>query len=205
MVELHLLVSIMQQILILSSSVLVFVTYIVYAWSIVTKRTKPHRTTRLVLFLVTALGAASLFAQHDSVAIWLIGTCSLASAFVFLLSIKYGIGGWSKVDLVCLIIALIGIIVWRVTNNPLLALYASIMADFAGMIPTLIKTYRLPKSEYWFSYVSLIIAISLTLLAVKDWEAQCFAYPLYLFIINIIMLSLILRPRFSNRSFLKGA
>ena len=63
-------------------------------------------------------------------------------------------GGWSKSDLICFLIALIGIISWQITKNPTLALYYAVAADFTGFVPTLIKTYRLPKTEVWTFYFS---------------------------------------------------
>lgn len=180
---------------ILISSILVFIAYLIYGWSIVVGKTKPHRTTRLVLLLITVLGTASLFAGHDRVAIWLIGICAISSLIIFLLSFKYGMGGWAKTDLVCLAIAIIGIITWQVTDNPALGLYASVMADFVGMIPALLKTYRLPHTEYYFSYILDVLAGLFTLFAIQKWEVQGFAYPLYIFIINFVMLLLIVIPR----------
>lgn len=187
----------LQDIYIIISSIIVFAAYLIYEWSIITGRTRPHRTTRLVLFIITVLGTASLFAQHDTVAIWLIGICALQSAVVLLLSFKYGVGGWAKTDLVCLMIALFGIVIWKLTNNPVLALYAAITADFAGMVPALIKTYRFPHTEFWLAYAFDITAASFSLLAIQKWDIQGFSYPLYIFIINIIMLLIIvIRPRF---------
>ena len=184
----------MQSILILLSSILVFITYLIYEWGIVVGKTKPHRTTRLVLLIITAIGAASLIASQDRVAVWFIGICALQSVVVFLLSLKYGVGGWAKTDLICLGIAIIGIVIWKVTNNPALGLYASIIADFSGMIPALIKTYRRPDSEYYLSYIFDIVAAVLTLLAITSWKVEGFAYPLYIAIINSVMLFLIIRP-----------
>ena len=175
------------------------ITYLIYGWSIVVGKTRPHRTTRFVLLLITSLGVASLFAGQDRVAIWLIGVCAVGALVIFLLSLKYGMGGWAKIDIACLIIAIIGIVVWQVTDSPVLGLYASVLADFVGMFPALIKTYRLPHTEYYLSYIFDISAALFTLLAIQKWEVQGFAYPLYIFIINSIMLILIIRPNIFSK------
>lgn len=180
---------------IIISSLLAVISPIIYSRAILKGEAKPHRTTRFVLLVITTLATVSLFAQHDSVAIWLAGVFALQSILIFLLSIKYGMGGWKKADLLCLAVALLGIVLWKITDNPTLALYCAISADFAGMIPALIKTYHLPKTEIWQYYLLGDFAAFFSLLALKNWNIQDFSYPIYIFTINLVMISLILRPK----------
>jgi len=104
-------------------------------------------------------------------------------------------GGWAKTDILCLVIALAGIVVWKITDRPALGLYAAILADFAGMVPALLKTYRLPETEYWLSYIFDVAAAILTLFAIRNWGLTDFSYPLYLVVINALMLALTFRPK----------
>ncbi len=185
----------MQTLLIITGSILPLASLIVYARSILKGDTKPHRTTRFVLLLITTLSTASLIAQHDTVAVWLAGVSTLQAIIIFYLSIKRGMGGWAKVDILCLVIALFGIVIWRTTNDPILGLYFAIFADFTGMIPALIKTYKLPHTEnVWFFALDTIAGL-LTLFAVNSFTAEQIAYPAYVLVINLIMMFLILRPK----------
>lgn len=43
--------------------------------------------------------------------------------------------------------AIVGIILWAITDNPNLALLFSLLADMLASIPTLIKAYRYPPSS----------------------------------------------------------
>lgn len=189
-----------QTFFILLSSLLALISPIVYARAILRQEAKPHRTTRFVLLLITALSTASLFAHHDRVAIWLAGISTLQAIGIFILSIKYGMGGWGKIDLSCLGIALIGIILWQITNNPALGLYFSILADFTGMIPALLKTYHLPKTEIVTFYALDILASFCTLLALRTYTMADIAYPIYIFAINTCMSLLIIWPRRPSQS-----
>jgi len=101
----------------------------------------------------------------------------------------------AKTDILCLVIALAGIVVWKITDRPALGLYAAILADFAGMVPALLKTYRLPETEYWLSYIFDVAAAILTLFAIRNWGLTDFSYPLYLVVINALMLALTFRPK----------
>src|SRR5260221_8402391 len=155
----------MKPIFIIISSLLALISPIIYVRAILKGEAKPHRTTRLTILITTVLATASLFVQHDTVAIWLAGVSAFQAIVIFTLSIKYGMGGWAKSDLLCLGIALAGIILWQTTKNPVIALYASIAADFTGMVPTLLKTYHFPKTEIWTFFAIDTLAAAFNLFA----------------------------------------
>lgn len=186
--------------LIVISSTLALISPVVYARAILRGEARPHRTTRFVLLLITVLATASLFAQHDHVAIYLAGVSAVQSILIFGLSIKYGMGGWEKSDILCLMIALAGIVLWQTTKNPTLALYASIAADFTGMIPALIKTYHFPKTEIYAFYLLDVFAAIFSLFALEAITIQQASYPLYIMIINLTMVGLIVRPMHTDNT-----
>ncbi len=180
---------------IILSSILTLVSPLFYARAILIGEAKPHRTTCLVLLIITALSTTSLLASHNTVAVWLAGVSTLQSIVIFSLSIKYGMGGWEKMDVICLIIALIGIIVWQTTNNPILGLYFSILADLTGMVPSIIKTYRFPETEIATYFALDSMAGIFSLLAVGSFIFADISYPIYIFLINALMAVLVLLPR----------
>lgn len=188
----------MQTALIWASNILVFSSYLIYEWAMVKGKAKPHRTTRFVLFLITTLGFLSLYAQGDRVVVWFLGICSIQSLVMLIMSLKYGMGGWAKIDIMCLIIALSGIVLWKVTDNPALGLYAAVTADLFGMVPALIKTYKLPDTEFWLSYVFDLSSITLTGLAIRNGGFNDYLYPVYLLLVNGIMMILIFRNNFKR-------
>lgn len=186
------------KLLISTSSFLGLLSYIIYAQAILKKEARPHRTTRFVIFLTTLIPTLSLFAQGNTVAIWLTGIFTIGSFLILILSLKYGMGGWAKTDIICLIISLIGIVLWKVTSNPVLALYFSILADFTGVIPTLIKTYKYPKTEIARFFLIDVISAFLNFLANNSWSIENIAYPLYIMIIDSLIIFLIKRPIISS-------
>lgn len=181
--------------LIIVSTLLVLTSPIVYIRAIFQGRAKPHRTTRFTILVTTILGTSSLLAQHDTVAIWLAGASALQAIVVFFLSLKFGMGGWAKSDIACLIIAAAGILAWQTTTDPVFGLFASIFADFVGMIPTLIKTYRFPHTEIALYFVLDTFAGLFSLFAVKTWSVQEVSYPIYIFLINLAVALLVWKPK----------
>ena len=190
----------MQNALIWISNILVFSSYLTYEWAMIKGKAKPHRTTRFVLLIINTLGFLSLYAQGDRVVVWFLGICAIQSLVMFLMSFKYGMGGWARVDIASLVIAIFGIVLWRVTDNPALALYAAVTADFAGMVPALLKTYRFPDTEYYLSYVFDLSAILLTGLAIRNGGLNEYLYPVYLLLVNGIMLGFIVRPKLFHKA-----
>ena len=92
-------------------------------------------------------------------------------------------------NIACGILALVGIVLWYISTNPLMAISFSIFADFAGAIPTVRKCYSDPSSEPFVPYMLSIIAMALTFLTIKHWTYANFAYPVYITMINTIILS----------------
>lgn len=185
----------MVNILIALSSILAFISYIVYMIAILKGKAKPHRTTRFVLVLITVLATVSLFAQGSTTAVWLSGVFAFGCLIIFLLSLRYGMGGWARADILCLIIALIGIVIWKITSNPIYALFASITSDLAGQIPMLIKTYRFPETEVWTFYSLDVLAAILNIIAITHKTYQELSYPLYIVFIDGLTIVFILRRK----------
>ncbi len=186
----------MDNLLIIVSSVLSLFSYTVYIVAILKGKAKPHRVTRFVIFIITLLATASLFAQGNTVAIWLSGSFALGSILIFLLSIKFGIGGRSKTDIICLVIALVGIVLWKITNDASVALYASIISDFVSQVPMLIKTFKFPETEVWTFYALSVFSAILNVFAIHQWIVVNIVFPFYIIFIDLFIVLLILRPRF---------
>ena len=108
---------------------------------------------------------------------------------------KHGVGGWSKIDIACLVISLIGIVLWQMTNNPTLGLAAAILADFTGTVPTILKTWKRPETEIREYYGMDTLAGILSLFALTSFAPKDIAYPAYIFIINFVMIFICLRKK----------
>ncbi len=182
----------MHSILIAISVLIVIYANVVYSLAILRGDAKPHRTTRFVVLLIELLTVATLYAQGNTTAIYLSGIYTICSLVLFALSIKYGMGGWEKADILCLCIAVLGIVFWKLTNNPFLGLCFSILADFAGCVPAFIKTYKHPETEVWTFYGIGLLAIVINMLAIEYWTISEVIYPVYIALINIIMIYFIL-------------
>ncbi len=155
----------MQTILLVLSGILAIVGGMIYLVSISRGRTKPHRTTRFVLLIVVALNFVSVLAAHGNNGAKLYAgiTCLFAVA-CFVMSIGRGMGGSSAFDWACLIVALIGIVAWQVTDRPVLGIYFAVAADFIAYLPAFVKTWKYPHTEspwlYIFSFLATLVGLA---------------------------------------------
>lgn len=80
--------------------------------------------------------------------------------------------------------AVVGIILWAVTDNPNLAILFSLLADLLAGIPTLVKSYKHPATESWIAYAISTLGFGISILSIQNFTFADSAFVLYLFTIN---------------------
>lgn len=182
----------MKDVFLVISTLIGLMTPIIGIRAVLKGEYKPHRITRLVLLIVTVLFVATLFAQNDRTALYLALAQVIGSIGIFILSIKYGVGGTSKMDAVIFLGAMASLVIWKTTNDPALGLYASILTDLIGFSPTLVKAWKDHTSEDWKFYGCDVLASFFNLLALKSLLLNEVAFPVYIFLINLTITVILL-------------
>jgi len=80
--------------------------------------------------------------------------------------------------------AIVGIVLWAITDNPNLAILFALLADMLAGIPTLIKSYRHPHSESWIAYAISTVGFGVSFLSVQTYNFENTAFVAYLFTMN---------------------
>jgi len=142
--------------------------------------------------LVSFLFVGTLYSQGDRNGIYLATAQLFGSVAMFYLSIKRGIGGNTKFDWIVFALAILSLIIWQTTNNPFFGLVMSIVTDFIGFTPTLVKTWEYPDTEEWKFYMSDVIASFFSLLSISRYGFEVLIFPIYIFLINIVSVVMIL-------------
>jgi hypothetical protein len=160
-----------------------------YVLSILRGKTRPHKTTRVVS-LANLVGS---IAVHAALGILLLAIIFFIRSLVLaVLSLKYGVGGRSRLDIVCGVMAIVGITAWLVTGNGITALVFAIVADGVAYAPAIVKTWKLPKSEapllYWLESVAAMLAI------IHDGFRLSVIFQAYVIVSCAVMLICIYRP-----------
>ncbi len=182
----------MQVVFLILSTIFALIAPTSYIISIIRGTSKPHRMTRFILFLVLTLSFVSILAAHGNTGAKLFaGITFVQGVIIFILSLWRGMGGSSKFDFLCLFIAVFGILGWKLTGNPLLGIWFSILADLAAYFPAFIKTWHYPHTETPWFYITSSIAAFLSLSAYKLDTSSIF--QMYIALCSFIMVGLIYR------------
>lgn len=87
----------------------------------------------------------------------------------------------------CAAASVVGIVAWRLTAAPELAIAFCIVADLLATLPTLQKAFRAPESEYAPPYLLSILAMLVTLGTVAHDDFVAYGFPLYMLAINVTL------------------
>jgi len=91
--------------------------------------------------------------------------------------------------------AILGIVLWAVTDNPNLALLFALLADVLAAVPTLIKAYTNPASESWPAYAISAFGFGLSVLALQTVNFENAAFVVNVFLMNLVLALLAVRGR----------
>lgn len=142
---------------------------------------KPNRATWGIWTLVWTIVCFSYqSASNTHEAWWVTVSYAIGSFLVFLISLKKGEGGHESLDVVCIVGALVGALLWYIFSSPLTALLINLGMDFLGLIPTWKKSWLRPKEESFTSWGLSTLGGVINLFAITNWTSfSTVAFPVY--------------------------
>jgi hypothetical protein len=181
-----------------SAGIISLLGFIPYIIAILKKETEPHLITWLIWTVVGAILAGSYYySSHPSFLELLVPIAYVIGPFLITcLAFFYGQLQYTRFDIGCLIAAVCSLILGYLFRNPFLVLLFNILLDFFGAVPTLCKTYLHPWSENLLAWILFLVGNTLNLIALSVWNVEIASYPVYLFLISLIMTGLILSGPF---------
>ena len=185
----------MSEVLGYASGILMALSVIPYARSILRRETKPQRMTWLIWSILTFIAFFSQLAKGGTWSLLLTAGDTLAILIVFFLSFKFGVGGFRRIDIISLCGAFVSLFLWYVTKEPAIALFLIILTDFFGAHLTIVKSWRDPASENWVGWAICGVGGILGTLAVGEFNFILLVFPFYIFLINSSMALIILLRR----------
>jgi len=108
----------------------------------------------------------------------------------------------SKFDILCGILSLVAIIIWVTTKNGIISLSFAILADLFASIPTINKSWKDSEGEYMSPYLFGILNQIITFLIITNFSFLNLSFPIYLVLINIVIILGIKKHLFRKNIFL---
>lgn len=183
---------------ILGTLILSLLSPISYTRSMLAGKAKPHKVTRLIVWLASIAGVLGVLQSPNTAGIIFAGIFFARASYLLIMSFIYGTGGASRLDKSCLIISIGALVAFVVTGNGLLAIMFGILADLIGYIPTFVKTWHQPKSEDPLFFGIESLASLLAIFAIGELRPDIL-FPVYFFVCGAVVIFLIYRKQLVRR------
>lgn len=154
-------------------------SYLVYT---IKGRVKPNKVTWFLWALTPLLAFAAQLSEGVGIASFVTFAFGAVPLLIFFASFLNKKAYWKITffDLVCGALSLVGLALWGITQVGSLAILFSIASDGLAAVPTIVKSYRAPETESYWTYLLNSIGGAITLLTITRWDFAHYAFPVYI-------------------------
>lgn len=181
------------------AALLVVTAFIPYLVKINRGVVKPHPFTWLI-WTITASSICMLqFSNGAGAGAYGSGAMAVFSLFVFASTVRRGMPRVHYIDVICLIIALLGIATWLVVKEPVLSIAILLSVELVGFVPTFLKAWRKPYEDSAVLWLLSGIRQTMSLLAIQQYNVVTLLNPISWMIVAFSFSVLILIRRIPTR------
>lgn len=163
------------------SGILAAVAGVPYIIDTFRRETRPNVVTWGLWSIIQFIFIAAQFSSGASLSVVLpLVEVVTTAAIVALGLIGYGYEKYGWLDGVCLVIAIAAIASWQLTNNPIYALWLSVLADFVASVPALYKSYHDAESETLSTYALVVFSAIFAILSTTIYDLANLLWPIYI-------------------------
>lgn len=177
--------------LVIVAAVLALVGNIPYLRAVLRKEVKPHPYSWFVWSIVSAVTLLGGIQKGAGFAAVAIAASEVFTILIFIFALRNGIResfkNVPKQDTLFLIVALLGLVPWWITKDPTLSVVVVVCIDLVAFIPTLIKTYKDPKSESGILFVMNVLRHILILCTVSEYNIATTFHSIAMILTNSLM------------------
>jgi hypothetical protein len=162
-------------------------------------KTRPNRATWIIWSLAPGLAFFGQVKNGVGLESLFTFTTFFLPMLILIASIRIKSAKWKlgRLDYTCLTLSLLGLVVFLVTGQGLVAIAAGITSDFIAAIPTLIKSYKFPKTENWIGFATGAVGAIITLLTIDVFTIDNAGFAVYISLVCTTFVYLIyFRPKF---------
>lgn len=156
--------------------------YGTYFYTIYKGQTKPHAFTWFLWGAVVGVGAFAQLQLNAGPAAWAMVFVSVTCTLIGVLALFIGVRDYTKSDWFALGACFIAIPIWKITQNPMFAIFIVVFIDALTYWPTIRKSYLRPDTEPPISSFVAGLRYFLLLFAVPEPTWQNLLYPFFLMI-----------------------
>lgn len=166
-----------------------------YLRDIFRRKTRPHIFTWGVWGMLMGIGFFAQISQNAGPGAWVTGVFAVLNFVIVILALKYGEKNITRSDWIMLLVALLAIPLWVLTNNPLWSVILISVIDVVAFVPTFRKSWSKPHEETLETFVWVSLSFLLSFWALETLNLTTILYPATLLGINIVFIALSLMRR----------
>ena len=168
-----------------------------YILAVIRGTARPRLVSWGVWAVLAGVMTVSAFIEGAMASAVMTAITFIACATVTILGWQRRTGGINRVDMVCLVGAVLGIASLAIFKSPLIALTVSVAVDIIAFIPTLMHAWTSPYEESLTCFALSALGGTLAVLAVLVGEISVVAllYPVYSMVFNGLAALLIVSGR----------
>ena len=182
----------LKTILAIISIVLLLVGDVPYIVNTIKRKTRPHLFSWLVWSILNVVNFLILLNNGGGQGSIVALIRTLSTLLIFFLSIRNGLKDIKKWDIFFLILSLVTLVIWYNLTDPIYAAILSSLTNALSIIPTVVKTWKEPKSETLSLYAANIVRQTTFVFSIASMTATTITEPLVSLFLNLIMTVIII-------------
>lgn len=171
------------------------VSAVLYYRDIYRGNTKPHLYTMVIWAILAGIVCAGSLVAGAGAGAWGTGASFLFCASLVPIAMYRGTTDITRLDGIFLAAALVAIVPWLITKNPLWSVVFATFIDWLGMLPTMRKTYNAPRSESLSSWLLALTRSVLQIVALNAYNVTTIIYLAEVLVSDSLLVGIIVSRR----------
>jgi hypothetical protein len=149
-------------------------------------KTKPNRVTWLIWSIAPMIAVVAALSDGVQWAVLPVFIAGFVPLLIFISSFVNPKSYWKlePFDYICGICSILGLILWGLTKEPIIAIIFAIISDAFAGIPTVIKSWKHPETESAITFAAGLFNSLTAFFALKTFGISELAFPIYLVLID---------------------
>ncbi len=191
----------MKNLFVFLASAVTIVGVIPYLRDIIKGKTKPNIVSWITWTLLTGIATIAELVGHEYHTAIFTAAAVLETGSVVVLGLLKGYVKYTRFDYVCQASAIVGLFLWWLFNSPAVAVVAAVVIDAIGVLPTIRHSWNQPGEETWISFALAGLGGVFAVLALSTYNWTNLPYPLYIALVNPIVIGVIFYRLTTNPNF----
>ncbi len=190
------------QYLVFVGALVQFIGITAYIRETIKGKNKPNKISWLLWSIAPLIATFAALSDGVKLSVVPVFMSGFGPLLVFIFSFVNKKSYWKleKFDYICGAFSLLALFFWAITKDPNIAIIFSILSDGSASIPTLTKSWYHPETETASPFLAGLFSSITSFFAITVWNFSSVAFPLYLVIVNYILIFVIVRLKiFTNK------